>query len=72
MSENTNDQNVVTNTKKTPELLNKKNRGTFAAILISGVIIASFVVYYSILGQESRKKNSLQLIVAVSKIHNTI
>jgi len=65
MSQNENNQNSIS-PKKASELRNEK-RGAFAAILLSGVIIAVFVVYYLILGEESRKKNSLQLIVAVSK-----
>jgi len=66
MSQNENNQNSIS-PKKASELRNEK-RGAFAAILLSGVIIAVFVVYYLILGEESRKKNSLQLIIAVSKI----
>lgn len=65
MSQNENNQNSIS-PKKASELRNEK-RGVFAAILLSGVIIAVFVVYYLILGEESRKKNSLQLIIAVSK-----
>jgi len=65
MSQNENNQNSIS-PKKASELRNEK-RGAFAAILLSGVIITVFVVYYLILGEESRKKNSLQLIVAVSK-----
>jgi len=65
MTQNENNQNSIS-PKKASELRNEK-RGAFAAILLSGVIIAVFVVYYLILGEESRKKNSLQLIVAVSK-----
>lgn len=65
MSQNENNQNSIS-PKKESELRNEK-RGVFAAILLSGVIIAVFVVYYLILGEESRKKNSLQLIIAVSK-----
>jgi len=65
MSQNENNQNSISQ-KKASKLRNEK-RGAFAAILFSGVIIAVFVVYYLILGEESRKKNSLQLIIAVSK-----
>jgi len=66
MSQNAeNNQNSVP-PKKTPDLRNEK-RGALAAVLMSGVIIAVFVVYYIVLGEESRKKNSLQLIIAVSK-----
>lgn len=67
MSQSANDQNLVP-PKKTHSLIGKEKRGAFAAVLLSGVIIAVFVVYYLILGQESRKKNSLQLVIAVSKI----
>ena len=66
MAQNENNQNSIS-PKKASELRNEK-RGAFAAILLSGVIITVFVVYYLILGEESRKKNSLQLIIAVSKI----
>jgi len=69
MSQNLNSKTVVFPEKKTPVYLNKEKRGAFAAILLCGVIISTFVVYYLILGQESRKKNSLQLIIAVSKIY---
>jgi len=65
MTQNENNQNSIS-PKKASELRNEK-RGAFAAILLSGVIIAVFVVYYLILGEESRKRNSLQLIIAVSK-----
>lgn len=65
MSSNFN--NVTIAQKKTPVFLKKGKRGAFAAILLSGVVIASFVAYYIILGQESRKPNSLQLVIAVSK-----
>lgn len=65
MSQNENIQNSISS-KKATKLRNEK-RGALAAILLSGVIIAVFVVYYLILGEESRKKNSLQLIIAVSK-----
>jgi len=68
MSQNLDSKIFVLPEKKTPVYLNKEKRGAFAAILLSGVVIATFVVYYLILGQESRKKNSLQLIIAVSKI----
>lgn len=62
-----NDYNQSNNSpKKASELRNEK-RGAYAAILLSGVIITIFVVFYLILGEESRKKNSLQLIIAVSK-----
>jgi len=63
MSQNENNQNSIIPKKKS-DLKNEK-RGAFAAILLSGVIIAVFVVYYLILGEESRKKNSLQLIIAI-------
>lgn len=66
MSQNENNQNNVSPKNKAPDLKNER-RGAFAAILLSGVIITVFVVYYLILGEESRKKNSLQLVIAVSK-----
>jgi len=66
MSQNDNNKNKIC-PKRASELRNEK-RGAYAAILLSGVVIAVFVVYYLILGEESRKKNSLQLIIAVSKI----
>lgn len=71
MSENVNNQNVVPNVpaEKTSGLLSKEKRGAFVAIFISGAIISLFVVHYLILGQESRKINTLQLIIAVSNTH---
>ncbi|VVC27957.1 Histidine phosphatase superfamily,Histidine phosphatase superfamily, clade-2 [Cinara cedri] len=62
---NLNNSNNVILPKKKAFYLKQEKKGAFAAVLISGIIIAIFVVYYSILGQESRKKNSLQLIIAV-------
>jgi len=65
MSQSEKSPNVIVSSKKTPLCLKKDKRGAFAAILLSGVIIAAFVLYYLIVGQESRKKNSLQLIIAI-------
>lgn len=72
MSKQSNDQNIVPTKKKTSGYLTKGKRGAFAAVIISGAIIAAFVVYYLILGEESRKKNSLQLVFVVSKIKKNI
>lgn len=66
MSQSLLNQNVPS--KKIPSFLKKENKGAFAAILISGLIVVVFAIYYIILGEESRKKNSLQLVIAVSKI----
>lgn len=68
MTSNDKSQNAAVVPKKTPVYLEKDKRGSFAAVLLSGVAIASFVVYYLILGHESRKQNSLQLVIAVSEI----
>lgn len=43
--------------------------GAYAAVLLSSMVIAAFVGYYLVLGEESRKKNSLQLIIAVSEVY---
>lgn len=69
MSQNANRKIIDSPEKNSTVYLSKEKRGAFAVILLSGVVIATFVVYYLILGQESRKKNSLQLIVAVSVIY---
>lgn len=71
-SQNLTSKNIVSPEKKTSVFMSKDKRGAFVAILLSGVVIATFMMYYLILGQESRKKNSLQLIVAVSKILSNI
>ncbi|XP_050428309.1 prostatic acid phosphatase-like [Adelges cooleyi] len=55
----------LTPKKNRPDYLKKENRGAFFAVLVSGIIIAVFVVYYLIAGQESRKQNSLQLIMVI-------
>lgn len=60
-------QNVVSS-KNTPVSSRNDKVGAFAAVLLSGMVIAAFVGYYLVLGEESRKKNSLQLIIAVSEI----
>lgn len=51
--------------KKVPIYKDKDKRGAFVATILSGVIISAFVVYCSVLEEES---DSLQLIIAVSKI----
>lgn len=68
MSKHLNDQNIVTPKKKKLVCLAKGKRGAFATVIISAAVIVTFVVYYLILGEESRKKNSLQLVFVVSKI----
>lgn len=70
MSQHLDTQNVTVSPKKRPVQTKKTKRGTLAAILLSGVVIITFVTYYLIVGEESRKKNSLQLVIAVSKYLN--
>lgn len=48
--------------------IKKQNRGAFAAVILSGIVIVIFAVYYSVWGQESRKKNSLELVIIVSDL----
>ncbi|XP_050531864.1 prostatic acid phosphatase-like [Daktulosphaira vitifoliae] len=47
--------------------LKKNNRGAFAVVILSGIIIVIFAIYYSIWGQESRKKNSLELVIIICR-----
>lgn len=67
MSQKLNAENITVSSK-TPVCLPTNKRSTYATILISAVVIVTFVTYYIIAGEESRKKNSLQLVVAVSKL----
>jgi hypothetical protein len=60
-------QNAISPKNTTASSRNDKV-GAFAAVLLSGMVIAAFVGYYLVVGEESRKKNSLQLIIAVSEI----
>lgn len=62
-----NNQNAVSPKSTTTSTRNDK-LGVFAAVLFSGMVVVAFVGYYLVLGEESRKKNSLQLIIAVSEI----
>ncbi|XP_025412458.1 testicular acid phosphatase homolog isoform X2 [Sipha flava] len=57
-------QNAISPKNTTASSRNDKV-GAFAAVLLSGMVIAAFVGYYLVVGEESRKKNSLQLIIAV-------